>query len=167
MPCSNLKSGFIPKLIAGGVPMALKIKTEPAAEPISLAEAKLHLRIDSESLTENLGTEISIAPGAHVIAAAYSLKGTGIEVSGYDVLVNLVSGTNGTNGTVDVKLQEAEEDVDANYSDVASGAFTRVTEANDNAVQEKAYTGAYQYLRAVATVAVAACEFGVDVIKQA
>src|SRR4030042_2981532 len=149
MPCSNLKSGFIPKLIAGGVPMALKIKTEPAAEPISLAEAKLHLRIDSESLTENLGTEISIAPGAHAVAALYSLVGSAVEVSGYDVLVNLVSGTNGTGGTVDVKLQESEDNV--TWSAVSSGAFTQVTTEHDNAVQDKAYTGSYRYIRAVAT----------------
>lgn len=145
--------------------MALKLKTAPSVEPISLAEAKLHLRIDSEALADNITTEISIAPGDHVIAAAYSLQGSTVEVSGYDVLVNLESGANGSGGTVDVKLQESNDG--SNWSDVSGGAFTQVTEANDNAVQEKAYTGAYTYIRAVATVAVATCDFGVTIVKKA
>jgi hypothetical protein len=145
--------------------MSLKIKTAPAVEPISLSEAKLHLRIDSESLSDNITTAQSIASGDHVIAAAYSLVGSSVEVSGYDVLVNLVSGTNGAGGTVDAKLQESNDE--STWSDVASGAFTQVTESNDNAVQEKAYTGAYAYIRAVATVGTATCGFGVEVIKKA
>jgi uncharacterized phiE125 gp8 family phage protein len=150
--------------------MALVIKTAPALEPVSLAEAKEHLRLDSESLGDNLTTVQTIAPRAHIVAAAYSLKGVGVEVSGYGVLVNLVAGTNGTGGTVDVKLQQSEDDVDAHYTDVPAAnftAFAQVTEANDNTTFESEYTGAYRYIRAVATVAVATCSFGVDVIKKA
>jgi uncharacterized phiE125 gp8 family phage protein len=145
--------------------MALKIKTQPSVEPISLQEAKLHLRIDSQSLEDNLTTEISIAPGAHIVAASYTLVGGAVEVSGYDAIVNLIAGTNGTSGTVDVKLQESEDN--AAWSDVSGGAFTQVTEANDNAVQEKSYTGSYRYIRAVATVGTATCSFGVEVVKKA
>lgn len=145
--------------------MGLVLSTAPSIEPVSLAQAKLHLRIDSEDLADDITTEISIAPGDHVVAAAYSLEGSAVEVSGYDILVNLVSGTNGAGGTVDVKLQESNDGT--NWSDVASGAFTQVTEANDNAIQEKAYTGGYTYIRAVATVAGATCDFGVEVIKKA
>jgi len=145
--------------------MSLVLNTAPAVEPISLAEAKAHLRIDSESLTDNLSLGVSIAPGDHVVAAAYSLEGGAVEVSGYDVLVNLVSGTNGDGGTVDAKLQESEDN--STWSDVSGGAFTQVTEANDNAVQEKAYTGAYRYIRVVATVGTATCDFSVEVVKKA
>ena len=84
--------------------MALVLNTSPSVEPVSLAEAKLHLRIDSENIADDITTEISIAPGDHVVAASYSLEGSSVEVSGYDVLVNLISGTNGSGGTVDVKL---------------------------------------------------------------
>lgn len=145
--------------------MALVQTVAPSTEPISLAEAKAHLRIDSEDLADDISTEISIAPGDHVVAASYSLQGDAVEVSGYDVLVNLVSGANATGGTVDVKLQESNDG--STWSDVSSGAFTQVTGDNDNAVQEKAYTGSYRYIRAVATVAVATCDFGVEVIKKA
>jgi len=145
--------------------MALKINTAPTTEPLSLAEVKAHLRIDSEDLADNITTGISIAPGSHAVAASYSLEGSAVDVSGSDVLVNLVAGACGSSGTVDIKLQESNDG--SSWSDVTDGAFTQVTEANDNAIQEKAYTGSYTYIRAVATVATAACEFGVTVIEKA
>jgi len=145
--------------------MSLKIFASPAVEPIGLQEAKSHLKLESGSYADNTTASQIIAPGAHVIAAAYSLKGTGIDVSAArNVLVLLESGTNLATGTVDVKLQESDTDVDANYTDVASGAFTQVTTANDNATYEKAYTGRKKYLRVVCTVANATCEFGVSVL---
>ncbi len=149
--------------------MALKIKTAPAAEPISLTEAKLHLRIESEALADNLTTVQTIAPGAHVVAPLYSLKGVGVPVSGYNVVVNLVAGTNGTGGTVDVKLQQSEDDVDAHYSDVPAAdftAFAQVTEATDNDTFESEYKGRYAYIRMLGQVANATCSFGVNVIKK-
>ena len=144
--------------------MALKLKTAPTIEPISLTEAKLHLRLSSGSLADNLTTVQSITPGAHVIAAAYSLVGTGVDVLGYRAIVNLNSGTNGAGGTVDVKIQESDDNV--TYTDWTGGSFVQVTTANDNAVQEKEYTGTKRYIRVVATVAVATCDFSVDIIKE-
>jgi uncharacterized phiE125 gp8 family phage protein len=144
--------------------MALKIKTAPTVEPLTLAQVKLHLRLDSGSLGDNLTTVQSIVPGDHVIAASYSLVGTGVDVLGYRAIVNLNSGTNGAGGTVDAKIQESDDD--ATYADWTGGAFTQVTTANDNAVQEKEYTGTKQYIRVVATVAVATCDFGVDIIRE-
>lgn len=137
--------------------------TAPTIEPITLAELKLHLRLDSGSFADNVDENQSIAPGDHVVAASYSLEGTGIDVLGYTAIVVLNSGTNGASGTVDVKIQESDDDV--TYTDWSAGAFTQVTEANDNAIQEKEYTGVKQYIRTVATVAVATCDFGTTVIR--
>jgi len=145
--------------------MKIKLNTAPSIEPITLLELKKHLRIDSTSFADDISSEQSIAPGAHVVAASYSLEGTGIDVSGCDAIVNLVSGTNGTSGTVDVKIQESDDD--STYTDWTGGAFTQITTSNDNATYEKAYTGTKQYIRVVATVAVDTCSFGVNVIKDA
>ena len=144
--------------------VALKLKTAALIEPLTLAQVKLHCKIDSGLLSENLTTVQVIAPGSHIIAAAYSLVGTGVDVLGYRVLVNLNAGTNGAGGTVTAKIQESDDGI--TYTDWTGGAFTVVTVANDNAVQEKEYTGTKQYVRVVATVAGAACEFGADVIKE-
>lgn len=144
--------------------MKLYQVTPPTLDPISLSELKLHLRLDSGSFSDNIDESQSIAPGSHAIAGDYVTHvGTGIDVLGYTAVVNLISGTNGATGTVDVKIQESDDNV--TYTDWTGGAFTQVTTANDNSVQEKAYTGTKQYIRTVAKVLLAACEFGTTVIR--
>jgi uncharacterized phiE125 gp8 family phage protein len=146
--------------------MAAKLITPPSVEPVSLAEAILHLRADSSTLADAISVAQSIVPGSHAIAAAYSLEGTAQDVLAYDALVILDAGACGAGGSVAVKLQHRDDAADA-WEDVTGGAFTTVTEANDNATQELAYAGGKRYVRAVATVAGAACEFGVSVLKYA
>ena len=114
-------------------------------------------------MSENTTSTQSIAPGSHAIAAAFALVGTGVDVLGKDVLVFLESGANGTGATVDVKIQESDDNI--TYTDWTGGGFTQVTEANDNATQEIQYTGTKQWIRTVSTVAADACSFGTSVVE--
>jgi len=143
--------------------MSLTLVTPPAIEPVSLTELKDHLRIDSGELADALSVEQTILAGSHVIALAYSLVGAAVDVLGYSILVILAAGTCG--GTVDVKLQDSPDNI--TWTDVTGGAFATVTPANDETAYELAYAGSKRYLRAVATVAGAASEFGVSLILRA
>lgn len=144
--------------------MSLKLYSPPAIEPVSLQDMKLHLRMDSGSFGDNLSTVQSIAPGNKAIANNWTTHaGASADVLGLSAIVNLDSGTNGATGTVDVKIQESDDNT--TWNDWTGGAFTQITTANDNAIYEKAYTGAKQYIRAVAKVLLATCDFGVSILK--
>jgi len=142
--------------------MRLTLITPPAIEPVSLSELKDHLRIDSGDLADALDVQQTILAGSHALAPAYTLVGATIDILGYSVLAILAAGTCGGGGAVDVKLQDSP--TGAAWTDVTGGAFAQVTPANDEAAYELAYTGNKRYLRAVSTVAGAACEFGVSFI---
>jgi uncharacterized phiE125 gp8 family phage protein len=143
--------------------MKVVLKTPPSIEPIDLSTLKAHLKLDSETFAGDIITYQSILPGSHAIANNYTTHaGTGVAVSGKTVIVNLNAGPVGASGTVDAKIQESDDN--ATWTDWTGGAFTQVTSANDNAIQEKAYTGTKAYIRVVAKVLVAACEFGADII---
>jgi len=141
--------------------MATKLITALAAEPITLADVKLHLKLDSTDLATDITTEQSIVPGSKVPG---TINGSGVDILGYMALINLDCGTNLATGTVDAKIQESEDNL--TFTDWTGGAFTQVTTANDNALYEKAYTGSKRYIRIVTTVANAACEFAASVIKK-
>ncbi len=146
--------------------MRVTLYVAPVLEPITLAELKAHLRVDSETLAGNLITYQSILPGSHAVADNYTTHaGTGVSVIGKEAIVNLNAGTVGASGTVEAKIQESDDN--STYTDWTGGGFTLVNAANDNAIQEKAYTGTKAYIRVVAKVLVAACEFGADVIVNA
>jgi len=143
--------------------MKTQLKTAPTIEPITLTELLLHLRQGSEDIATALTTAQSILPGSHAIADNYTTHvGAGVSVLGKTALVNLNAGTVGAGGTVDAKIQESDDN--ATWTDWTGGAYTQVTAANDNAIQEKQYTGSMAYIRVVAKVLVAACEFGADIL---
>jgi len=140
------------------------IITAPTLEPITPAELKLHLRVDSGSFAGNIDETISIAPGSHVIAANYTTHvGTAVEVLGYTAVVVATFGVLTVGGVVDVKIQESDDNV--TYTDWATGAFTQVTISATASTQEKAYTGVKRYIRTVAKVITQNSEFGTTVIR--
>ncbi len=98
-------------------------------------------------------------------AAFPTVDGMGIDVLGTDAIVVLNSGISELTSTVDVKIQESDDDI--TYTDWATGAFNQVTPATDNAIQEKAYTGVKQYIRTVALVENASADFSTMVIERA
>ena len=141
-----------------------RVITPVTVEPVTLAEVKLHLHLTSNTFSGDTVTSQSIAPGSHNIAASFGLLGAAIDVLGKIALVNLNTGACGSGGSVAAKIQESDDNT--NWSDYASGVFTVATEANDNAVQELDYVGVKQYIRVVATVAGAACEFSADIVTK-
>jgi uncharacterized phiE125 gp8 family phage protein len=137
--------------------------TEPTLEPVTLAELRTALNIDSGTMATDSSLYTSIAAGSHGVVAAYTLLGTAIDVLGHTTVAYLTPVNNGAGGTVDVKIQESDT-LAGTYTDWATGGFATVTEANDTTIQEKAYTGAKKYIRTAAKTLVAACEFGSSVM---
>ena len=145
--------------------MNLKVTVPVVTEPVTLLEAKKHLRLDTTSFSTGVISTQSIKPGLQSIVANFGLIGTSVDVLGYTAMAVLQAGTNGTNGTVNVKLQESNGNI--TFTDVSSGAFSQVTTANDETTYNLAYTGKMRYIRAVATVAAATCNFSVSIVKDA
>ena len=99
--------------------------------------------------------------------SAATHKGPAIDRLGFEeALVVVNSGANGAGGTVDIKVQESDTTTDGDFADVSGAAFTQITEANDNNVYvgRLNLVGRKRYLRVVAVVGTAACDFGVEVI---
>ena len=150
----------------------LVLKTAPTIEPISSSEAKMPLRLDSETFDGNLTLTQCLAYGSHAIANNYTTHvGTGVDVLGKQAIVEVHHGTNGATGTVDTKIQESDDNV--TFTDWTGGAFTQVTTDGagatepDNADYKKQYTGSKRYIRTASKVLLAACEFGTSILVNA
>jgi hypothetical protein len=110
---------------------------------------------------ESPAPQTTITYGSHAPGTA---QGSGIYISGDSASVILTSGTYGSGGTVDVTLQDSPNN--SVWTDVSPcGAFSQVTEMNDGGTYRLNYTGTQPYLRAVATVSGATCQFGVSIVK--
>jgi uncharacterized phiE125 gp8 family phage protein len=116
-----------------------------------------------EILSNGTVTADQGATSPTITGSGYYIYGAWVEVLGYTALATLSSGTNAATGTVDCKIQESDDAITGN--DWSAGAFTQVTTATDNATFEKAYTGTKRYIRTVAKVLLAACEFGTNIVR--
>jgi len=146
--------------------MNVVLKTAPTIEPLSLADIKLHLKLDSETFDGNLTLTQCLSYGSKAIANNYTIHvGTAVEVIGKEAEVLVHHGTNGATGTVDTKIQESDDGT--TWTDFTGGAFTQVTTANDNTDYKKQYTGTKRYIRTASKVLLAACEFGTSVLVNA
>lgn len=142
--------------------MKLKLYTAPVIEPITLSELGDHLKLDHDTFAESLTSSVCIPAGSHGVTVGYTLYGSGADVLGKKAIVFLRPVDNGAGATVDVKIQESEDNT--NWTDW--GAFTQVTEANDTVVQEKEYTGSKRYIRTAAKTLILACSYGTDILVQ-
>jgi len=139
------------------------IKTQPTIEPITLADLKLHLRLDSGSFDDNLTITQSLAYGSKAIANNYTTHtGAWVNVAGKLAEVLLHCGTNGATGTNDTRIEESDDGITG--AAWTGGSFTQVTTANDNADYKKQYTGTKTYIRTTSKVLLAACEFGTSIL---
>ena len=139
---------------------ALKIKTEPTEEPLTIADMKEHLRIDSGTLAD----AITETPSINV--ASYSTgtsTGTGVDVMGNSVVAYAVAGAISSSGVVDIHLEESDDNV--TYADVVGSTFTQLSTANQDSVIEKEYSGTKRYVRASATVTGNTAIYGVNILE--
>lgn len=87
--------------------------------------------------------------------ATSSQNGTGVDTQGYrDAMVVLEVGTvSGTSPTLDVKLQESDDN--STFTDISGATFTQVTASNSSQVKRLAELNVTRkrYVRAVATIA--------------
>jgi hypothetical protein len=116
------------------------------------------------SLHQFLKAVVGLVADNHAVS---TVKGSAVDRLGFEeALVVVNSGANGSSGTVDIKVQESDTTEDGDFVDVTGAAFTQITEANDNNVYAGRLNlvGRKRYLRVVAVVGTAACDFGVDVI---
>lgn len=134
-----------------------KLITDVIDEPLNLSEIKNHLKLSCGTFSEDITTYQALTPANYGTGTS---TGTGIDVLNKKSIINVNSGTNGTSGTVDIAIEESDDNV--NYTNWYD--FTQITESNDNQIYEKEYTGTKQYIRVVAVIEVAACDFSVDCV---
>jgi len=136
----------------------LTLKAPPETEPISLTEIKDYLKIsDYADTSAGLTIEESILIATRTPG---TVNGTSVIVLGYVATVELNVGTILASGTLDVKVQESNDD--ATWIDWYS--FEQVTPVADSQTLKIQYTGDNKYIRVVGVLANANGGYAANVI---
>ncbi len=135
---------------------------------IQESDDALKLTIADSACIEANGTYALVFTGTNITPAT----GTYTILSNKITAVSLTSPGTGYSAVPTVATQTGDGSVTAafNFTDwnlTTGGAFTTVTPATTVKIQKIAYTGSKQYVRGVAQVVNAACEFGVQIAKYA
>jgi uncharacterized phiE125 gp8 family phage protein len=135
--------------------MHLEIVTPPASEPVTLVDAKAHLRLASPAGDPSILISVS-----HDLHSAGTETGSSITLTGYTASAALTVGAVGGGESVTAKLQHSTDA--STWEDVEGGAFTVVTTANQNQTFNLEYSGGRTYLRGIGTT-VGDAEWGIQV----
>lgn len=135
-----------------------KLITPPTLEPVSLTEIKNHIRLISSLPSEDRTPVVTVQPGEYPIG---DITGAWVDVSGYNSYVEVQSISNEDTATLDLIIEESND-----QTEIAEfHTFAQITTANDGRFYSQDYTGGKRYIRVIGTVANAAVNVGVNVIK--
>jgi len=138
--------------------MNLTLKTGPATEPLTLADAKTFLRIsDYNDMSAGLTIEESILIA---LRTPGTVEGLSVDVTGYLPTVEVNAGTVVATGKLNIKIQHSTD----NLVWVDWYSFAEITPSNDEAVYKYQYTGDYQYIRVVGVLTLANATYSANII---
>ena len=131
----------------------IKVSTAPTTEPITLTEAKRHLRIYDSGYDDEI--KVSINPETQT----GTIIGDGVDVLGTTSSVVISVGSVDAGATLNVTIEESDDD--ATYT--TWGTVDEIDDTGADEIYTTAYTGVKQYIRTKAVVADGDITFGANV----